>query len=444
MRSLAWRTLGAYAALGLPLAMALLPVYVHTPKFYAETLGVPLAIVGLVLFATRLFDALLDPVLGWWSDRVHARGGSRYVFVLAAVPFLALGVVGLFHPIKADATVTTVWLAICLLLTYIGFSMGAISYFSIGAELSEDYHERTKVTAARSVMGVIGVLIAAALPEVLAKEGLPGEGLRLFSVLFVPVLLVAAAVTIFATPRTHAPAQRSTNVSTAAHGVIGFTGLFAPLKNSRFRWLIAVFVVNGVASAIPATLILFFVQDVLMRADLNAMFLALYFVFGALGMPLWVFTAKRIGKKRAWLLGMMMSIAAFMWAFVLGAEDVFGFALVCALSGVAYGSELALPPSILADVVDHDERKNAARPDGAYFGLWQLTEKLNLAVAAGVALPLLYALGYLPGVQQPRMGDLSLMYAAVPCALKSLAVLLLWLAPLESWLGLNKPGLENR
>jgi glycoside/pentoside/hexuronide:cation symporter, GPH family len=196
---------------------------------------------------------------------------------------------------------------------------------------------------------------------------------------------------------------------------------------------LAVFVMSSVASAIPATLILFFSQDVLQRADLNAVFLGLYFIFGALGMPLWVFAS--------WILG-MMSIGAFVWAFALGAGDVWSFTLVCALSGIAYGAELALPPSILADVVDHDERKASARPDGSYFGLWQLTEKLNLALAAGVALPLWYALGYSPATPQPSLVNLPLMYAAIPCALKSLAVLLLWLAPLEVLSTMVKPKME--
>jgi glycoside/pentoside/hexuronide:cation symporter, GPH family len=126
-----------------------------------------------------------------------------------------------------------------------------------------------------------------------------------------------------------------------------------------------------------------------------------------------------------------MSVAAFVWAFLLGSGDALEFGMVCALSGIAYGAELALPPSILADVVDRDRAAGTVRPDGAYFGLWQLTEKLNLALAAGIALPILGVLGYQPGTAQPAMGRLSLMYAAIPCVLKLLAVALLWFAPID-------------
>jgi len=422
----------AYAALAAPLAMAALPVYVHVPKLYGDDLGLSLGVVGAILLAARLLDALQDPLLGWWSDRVAAVSGDRRPFIVAAVPLLALGLIGLFHPPGLTGMPLAAWLAGCLGIVYVGFSMGAISYFAMGAELSADYHERTRVTAARGAFGVAGVLVAAALPDWLAaangSPGTLGEGLRRFSLLYVPILLLAAAATLFGSPRVGA-ARPAAAPAPADRTLL--RSLLAPLTNSGFRGLLLVFVVSGVASAIPATLILFYVQDVLERPELSGAFLALYFLFGAAGMPFWVAASRRVGKKRAWLLGMLMSVAAFVWAYLLGPGDAFGFGMVCALSGIAYGAELALPPSILADVVDRDRAAGTQRPDGAYFGLWQLTEKLNLALAAGLALPALGALGYQPGTVQVAMGPLSTMYAAVPCVLKLLAVAVLWIAPIE-------------
>ncbi len=413
--------LWAYAALALPLAMAALPVYVHVPKLYADDLGLSLGLVGAILLAARLLDAIQDPLLGWWSDRA-AGGGGRGRFVVAALPLLALGVIGLFNPPSLSPGALAAWLGACLVVVYLGFSMASISYYAIGAELSSDYHERTRVTAARGVLGVTGVLLAAALPALLAGGGPESAGLRSFSLLFVPVLLAGAGLMLFLTPAPRvAPGPRTRFLKSLA----------GPAGNPSFRWLVAVFVVSGVASAVPATLILFYVQDVLGRSDLNGVFLGIYFLFGAAGMPLWVEASRRVGKKNAWLLGMVMSIAAFASAFALGPGDAVAFGLVCALSGIAYGAELALPPSILADVVDRDAAAATARPDGAYFGLWQFTEKLNLALAAGLALPVLGALGYQPGSAQAPMGTLSLMYAAFPCLLKLAAVALLWAAPIE-------------
>ena len=104
----------------------------------------------------------------------------------------------------------------------------------------------------------------------------------------------------------------------------------------------------------------------------------------------------------------------------LGAGDAAAFAAVCIASGLAFGADLALAPSLLADVVGREGRMHAT---GAYFGLWTLATKLNLAFAAGIALPLLAALGYEPGVRDPAtLHALAWVYAGLPCTLKAAAL----------------------
>jgi Na+/melibiose symporter-like transporter len=238
------------------------------------------------------------------------------------------------------------------------------------------------------------------------------------------VLLLAAGVTMRCAP----PAHAATVQSAAAPRSLR-RALAATLQDRAYRWLIAVSILSGIAAAIPGTLILFYVQDVLQRPDLSALFLALYFLFGAAGMPAWIAVSRRAGKKRAWLMGMSLSVAAFVWAYVLGPNDVWAFAIVCVLSGIAYGAELAIPPSMLADVVD--SRSAGSRHAGAYFGVWQMVDKLNLALAAGLALPMLQWLGYTPGAPLPAQTTLSLTYALLPCLIKLAAIACLWAAPLE-------------
>ncbi len=418
--------------------MAALPVYVHVPKFYADALGMPLATVGAILLACRLLDALQDPLLGYLSDRAQAWPLGRRLLILLSVPLLAAGLAALFHPPQAGDAAQGLWLAAALVVVYLGFSMGSISYYALGAELSKEYHERTRITATRGALAVAGVLVAAAVPELLSARMGAQAGLALFSVAFIPIVLLGAGATVRYSPRP-APVRRRAD----APGL--YSALAVPLASPAYRWLVLVCVLSGIAAAIPATLILFYVQDVLQRPALSGLFLALYFLFGAAGMPLWIAAARGLGKKRAWLLGMVFSVIAFVWALLLGAGDVGAFAAVCALSGLAYGAELAIPPSILADIVDdadiEDDRgvvgdkgraASSSRPAGAYFGLWQMVDKLNLALAAGIALPLLAWLGYQPGVLQAEYSTLSLMYALVPCGLKLAAAACLWVAPFET------------
>jgi Na+/melibiose symporter-like transporter len=405
-------TLVAYGVFGMPLAMAALPLYVHLPKFYGDHLGVDLALLGGVLLALRLADGVIDPLLGVLSDR----SGARKRWLALAAPLLALGMVALFVPLPRAQPPLLAWLSVALALVYFAFSLATINHQAWGAELSTDPVERTRITAVREGLALCGVVIAAVLPGLLGGED---GGLGRFALLFAAFTLGCAAITLLGTPGSSFPIA-------AAGAPPRLRELIAkPLADPLFRKLLAVFMLNGIAAAIPATLVLFFIADVLDAESQQGIFLALYFIAGAAGMPLWVRLSARLGKPLAWLIAMAVAIAAFVWASRLGAGDTSAFAVICVLSGLALGADLALPPSLLADVIG---RRGKMEATGSYFGLWTLATKLNLALAAGIALPLLEALGYRPGGRDAAaLTALAIVYAFVPCVLKlGAGAALLW------------------
>ena len=191
-----------------------------------------------------------------------------------------------------------------------------------------------------------------------------------------------------------------------------------PFRQAAFRRLLAVFMLNGIASAVPATLVLFFIQDRLQAPQsMEPLFLGSYFVSAALSIPLWLAVVKRLGLARTWLVGMLLAIAVFAWATQIGAGQALAFALVCALSGVALGTDLTLPGAMLAGVIQANGQSGQA--EGAYFGWWNFATKLNLALAAGLALPLLAVFNYTPGARNASaLGALVMAYCVLPCVLK--------------------------
>jgi GPH family glycoside/pentoside/hexuronide:cation symporter len=402
------RALAAYGALGLPLASAALPVYVHLPNLYGGVLGMNLALLGSLLLAARLLDALLDPLLGVLNDRLQ----RPRLLAGAGALLLVVGMLLLFDPPQERVTLS-LWLVLALVPVYLGFSLASVSYHAWGALLGEDPHERTRVAASREAFGLAGVVAASVLPTLLAPT--LDAGLARFAWLLAALTALAAIVTLAGAPRPawRAPAaQRSTRLA----------ALGAPFANPAFRPLFTVFVLNGIAAALPATLVLFFVSDALQLPRQAGGFLAAYFLAGAASLPLWVGVARRSGKARAWLGGMLAAVLAFVGAYALGPGDALAFGAICLLSGLSLGADLALPPALLADVIR--ERGEEARA-GAYFGLWNFATKLNLALAAGLALPLLAWLGYQPGAA-PTVAPLYALYCLVPCALKLAAAALLW------------------
>lgn len=396
----------AYGLLGLPLAFAALPIYVHVPRYYAEVSGMPLALLGAILLGTRLLDAGIDPWLGWLADRVPR---PRMV-AIALLPF-ALGFVALLNPPSHNVAY---WLVGALTLTYIGFSAASVAYQAWGADIGLNSGLRTRLTAAREGFGLLGVVLAAALPALLAAE--MSQGIERLSWILPPLLLVVAIIT-FSQSAVRSPVQSESIPSATAQPLI--PSLRRVFADSAFRRLLAVFIANGIAAALPATLFLFFVADVLQLEKASGPLLALYFIAGAASLPLWVKLSTRFGRVYAWLGAIVLSIITFAGASQLGSGDLWPFAAICVASGLALGADLALPAAIAADL---GERQGQA---GACFGVWNFIAKLNLALAAGLALPLLALLDYVPG-SGAGLASLTFAYALLPLAFKALAGLLLW------------------
>ena len=418
-----WRQGWRYGLMGLPLAFVALPLYVLLPNHYARAFGVPLASLGILLLVARMFDAVIDPLLGRWSDGLFTRSAAvvlRWGAVAAVA--LGLGFTALFFPPVRGLHAVLAWAAAALALTYAAYSALSVLHQSWGARLGGDEMYRSRIVAWREGLGLLGVVIASISPVAL---GLPGTTALLFIALSLAWLGWRTAIT----PSFTSASAAALDPHDPAYGGPAANpqrpSMTLPFTRPRFRVLLAVFVVNGIASALPATLLLFFVQDRLQApTSWEPLFLGSYFVCAALAIPLWLRLVARIGLARTWGLGMLLSIGVFAFALLLGAGNLFGFLLVCALSGAALGTDLVLPAALLAGTIaDSGDRGQA---EGAYFGWWNFATKLNLALAAGVALPVLGALGYVPGTRDPQaLQVLSMAYCLLPCALKLLAALLL-------------------
>ena len=408
------RQIGAYGALGFPLAFIALPLYVHVPQLYADSVGLSLGLVGALLLLIRFADAVIDPWLGRFSDRI----GNRRRMIMLALPLMTLGLIAVLNPPQTGGAV---WLVLTLMVTFVGYSLAMINYHAWGAELGETPSQRIRVTATRESLSLCGVVVAAALPSLLAPDA--ATALQTLSWVFVPIVIVAALITLLGAPL----------ASVFSGGDAQHAPLRAAFSDQAFRRLLLVLAFAGVASAIPATLVLFYINDVLQLHEYQGLFLAIYFVCGGVAMPAWIALARRRGKVFAWAVSSALAIVSFVWAFMLGSGDGAAFAVICGLSGAALGAELAIPPALLADRLAAGRRAGGEMGGtAAYFGVWNFVTKFNLALAAGIALPLVSIAGYRVGAGYTASADglvaLALVYAVLPALIKlvSLGLLLHW------------------
>lgn len=400
-----------YGLLGLPLAFVAMPLYVVLPAHYGQTLGVPLGLLGAVLLGARLADALVDPLLGRWADRLLHQPvqAARAMWVIAAI--LSMGFAALFFPQTSGQGALLLWCGATMVLTFLAYSLGSVLYQAWGSRLGGGVVQRARLVAWREGFGLLGVVAA----NVLAVQAGPGwTALALFLSLLVGVGSLARG-----------PRPVPSALALAPLPPVSVRELGLPWQGAAFRKLLGLFLLNGVASAIPATLVLFFIQDRLQAHGWAAVFLGVYFLMAALSVPLWVRAVSRLGPMRAWSLGMALSVLSFVGVLTLGAGDVWAYLLICACSGWALGADLTAPGTLLTGVVQ--QAGHAAQAEGVYAGWWQWANKLNLALAAGLALPALQWLGYVPGVRDEQaLLSLTLVYGAVPCLFKLLSLAWCW------------------
>jgi glycoside/pentoside/hexuronide:cation symporter, GPH family len=397
-----WAQGMSYGSLGIALAFVALPLYVLLPNFYAREFGVGLTTLGAILLGARLFDAVIDPALGRFADRLFAHSTAQVLRIaIAAALVLAVGFTVLFFP-PVRGNVLLVWATLALIVTYAAYSLVSVLHQSWGARLGGDEAFRARVAAWREAPGLIGVLLASTLPVV---AGLP---------VMVSVFCIVLALGLWAWTKAPRPIHQPSALNEKQD-------MWLPWRNRRFRWLMGIFILNGIASAVPATLVLFFVQDLLQAPkQMEGVFLGVYFIAGAIAIPLWLHLLKRTGLVWGWLLSMGLSIAVFIWAALLGAGDTAAYIAVCALSGIALGADLAFPSALLTGAIA--AQGDSQRHEGAYYGWWNFATKLNMALAAGLALPLLDLFGYRPGARDASaLQALVIAYCVLPCILKLIA-----------------------
>lgn len=407
---LSYRVLASYGGLALPLAAGWLCLQVFVPTFYAEALGVSLTAVGAVLLLARLLDAVTDPVIGFLSDRTPLHLGRRRLWVLVGAPLLAVALALLFRPV---GEASALYLFVCAAAVYIAGTMVIVPMNAWGAELSPAYHQRSRVSGARTLFGLIGTLAALALPTALGQGDARDLGAALTTnlvLIFGTLSLSLLALCLFVGDR--APVNLPGDYFRSALRLLS--------GPSPFRQLMVSTLLNGIANALPATLFLFFISHKIDAPDKAGLFLLCYFLSAVISVPLWVRISRSLGKDRTWRLGIVLACAAFVWTPLLGPGDTGWYLAIVIATGIAAGADFVLPGALLADLIEWDGLKTGFRRPALFFAAAGTVSKLTFALAVGLAFPLLDLAGFEASGQNSgeALIILAALYGLLPVVLK--------------------------
>lgn len=416
------RTLAAYGLPSLPTTILTFPLFVLLPTFYAQDLGLGLGVVGAVLLGTRLWDAISDPLVGALSDRFNTPWGRRRPWILAGAP---LAMVSAWFLLVPGPDVDWVYLLIWTIALYTSGTMVLIPYNAWGAEISTDYHERARITSARQMFVLIGGLTAVGLLGALQSDrALLLTITALIVVVTLPLCVATATIMVPDRPRSQ---ERP----------LTFRRAVAVIRaNPPFQRVLSAFFLNTMANGFPITLFLLFAEHRLRaEPEMIGLILGAYFAVALLSVPFWLVMTKRLGKHRVWVLAMVLVCAFFMWVPLLGEGDAWWLLGISIFTGFGLGADLVLPPAMLADVIDLDELRHREKRTGVFFAIWSLAQKLSLALAVGIAFPILGWVGFQQSAEAngpTALLVLAILYAIAPIVFKLAAMVLIWKFPLTS------------
>ena len=344
-------------------------------KFSTDVLAVSPAAMGVIFFVSRICGAVSDPLAGFLSDRTRTRMGRRRPWLLAtALPIGAVFALMWSPPAELSPTALTLWMGVMVVLFTILTNIYLMPHDALGAELSDDYHDRNRIFGTKRMVFGVGALAV-----------------------FTTALMLYMALVI-----RERPDYRGRG---AVHPVKALSDIW---HNQHARLLLLVFFVQQLGIGTVTIMGAYHTQYLLGVPQALPLVLGTFFVVSILSVPIWIAFGRRFEKKPLLVTSMVMVCIGIGGMFFVGPGGVVAMALLAAIGGAAAGGADVVFPSLCADVIDYDEYRTGERKEGMYFAAWNFVAKTALGLAAIVTGFALSASGFDPNREQTETAKLAI------------------------------------
>lgn len=402
-------TILAFCAPTLGVGFMYFLVGLYMTPFATDVLLISPAAMGAIFMVSRLWDAFSDPIAGYLSDRTRSRLGRRRPWLAASIlPIGAVYVMLWSPPSLLEGPALTAWMALGVIGFYTAMTIFIVPHTALGAELTDSYHERTRIFGYRHVIWTIGAVVAvggmqmiinAADSRLVAREASLGVAVATAG-------LIALAVF----------GLRERPEFQGRGGDNPFRSFRDIWRNPHARLLLIVFFIENLGAATVLVLTFYVAKYVVLRPDLTGHFILAYMGASILFVGIWLPLSRRFGKKRLWIASMLLTACSFGGMFFLAEGRIYLISFLAIMAGTAAGCGAMVGPAIQADVIDYDEYVTGQRKEGAYFAAWNFVFKSSVGIMSMATLWVLEIVGFEPNVEQGDGVRLAIvvLYSIVP------------------------------
>lgn len=396
-------------------------------NFLTDEVRLSAGLAGLALLVGKIWDAVIDPLIGYVSDRTRSRWGRRRpYFLFFGIPFGIAFYLMFRNPGLEDSTAKFIWTMLTYTFFCTVYSLTNIPYNALLPELSKDYDERTHISGYKQAFAVIGTLIGAgvAMPIIAAFPSRT-TGFAVMGA-FYGLLATISILSPFFTIR-EGPPPRQPESATLLDSLKGITA------NKPYLLILGAWLANTTGVAVIMAMMIYYYKYIFQSEDSVTLALVSLLIAAIACIPLWVKLSARIGKKSAYIAGMTITaISVILFAFLGEILGVNGSLAIVILAGIGFSSHYVLPWSMVPDTLEYDFAHTGMRREGIFYSVWTFSVSVGGAVAAFIVGTGLDLIGYFPDTSQTptAIAGIRFLMGPVPGTLFLLGNLFLVFYPL--------------
>ena len=431
MRKVTLGTTIAYGMPGLGAGYMYLLMSLYVMKFSTDVLLIAPAVMGVIFSISRIWDAVSDPIAGYLSDRTTFKFGRRRTWMLISFIPISFGFLAVFSPPESmQGQSLDLWMMIAILSFYSAITLLNVPHMALGAELSEDYHERTRLFGIRHIGFTLGSILAlVSMSLLISEENNPdGDVRQLAGSLAFYAIGAMSLMIFFAVSKLKENPEFQNRVN--KNPFKAFRDIWI---NPHAKILIIVLFIENLGGAVIGVLTLYVTQYIVEAPAWAPLIIFAYMLPSALSVPLWIPLSRRFGKIRLWVFSLAFTGISFGGIFIIPFLDSVTDRLIvmfigAVLGGMAAGCGGAIGPSVKGDVIDYDEYLTGERKEGSYFAALNFVFKSATGIMLLVTGFVLQFSGFIPNQPQTMEVKIALisLYGLVPLVFYSLGAYLLY------------------